>query len=112
MQSRYFSRSAGVNTIPTGYLYGKVRTSTVSTRIDKAATRTLPEKLPERTRNTRKSTDVTGPLHGPFTEVYVFYWDIPGVLTDDVTMLSLILSNIVHKNIWSLFYFAIYFLSD
>ena len=59
-----------------------VYTGKYGVRTDKVATRTTPETHTELTRISRKSTEATGYFYGPYTEVYVVYWDISGMLSD------------------------------
>ena len=58
-----------------------IRNSTVSTRKDKAATRTSPERPRSEPGLHGWAREATGRLHGLFTDVHVLYWDNPGVLT-------------------------------
>ena len=60
------------------------RISRMSTRTDKVASRTNPDRHTEPTGSSRKSTVTTGSLYGLYTEVYVVYWDITGMFTDNL----------------------------
>ena len=69
------------------WVYTRASTDcTVSPRTDKVATRTTPETHTELTRISRKSTEATGYFYGPYTEVYVVYWDISRMLTGDLSL--------------------------
>ena len=65
----------------------------MSTRTDKVATRTKLETYTESTGSSRKSTETTGFFYGLYTDVYVLYWDIIGMLTDDSKLVDIFLST-------------------
>ena len=75
----------------------------MSTRIDKPATRTSPERPPEWTRTTRMSTEATGLLHSFLRTCTLFTGIPPGVLTvcwGKVAQTLVKLSSANSKVIW------------